>query len=498
MKRKVLIAASASVVVLVAGYVGGAYFAGQAAETTLQKQHEWLASLPYFIVKDRSYQRGWFSSTETTTLQLNPAFYCFALEKEGAPLPKFEVTYTQRITHGPLPLLTHFNLHPYKAVVSTDFVFAPETQKLLSSFFGEQKPITLENRIGFSDDGVMQITMPSFEHEEALSGIKAKWQGLSATVDYGGDFNRVKFDASVPGLDVRLKDGKGISFSQLIVTSNHQRGKSGLMLGANAVKLGSLKVDLPAGLLTYLPQGLNAQVDGPRYQGSVTENGELIDGTARFNIDKITLSGKPYGPAELITSARHLHGPTLAKLGDAFTALQKQATTCNDYPTQVAKLAREQGMPLLTHDPQLAIEKLEVKLPDGAIRFNGKVGLKGFQPGDLDKPVEFVKKLNANADFVVPRKVVETVIAWQATRMFGGADSGISQADLDYLAGQFVEGQINRLANQKLIRVEGDMLAATADLKEGAFTLNGARVPMPWEQPAKVENSKPEAKQAGK
>ena len=478
MKRKVLIAGSAVVIALAASYVGGAWFAGQAAEATLQKQHEWLASLPYFIVKDRQYHRGWFSSTETTTLKINPELYRFALEKEGQPLPQFEVTYTQHITHGPLPLLTHFNLHPYKAVVTTDFVFAPETQKLLAQFFGTQKPITIENRIGFNDDGLMTITVPPFDYEEAISGVKAKWQGLTATLDYGGDFNRVNFAALVPGLAGEAK-GKGtFDLKNLSFKVDHTRGKTGLMIGDSQAGFASLDVNLQQNTPLKLHLGQAA------YNGKLSENGEFVDGSAHFTLDKLQLDDKPYGPAELLASARHLHGPTLAKLGDAFTALQKQPLKHDQFAEQLSKLAHEQGMPLLEHDPQFAIDKLDVKLPDGALRFNGAVGLTGFAQGDLDHPAEFVKKINAKADFVVPRKVVETVIAWQASRMFGGPDSGISQADLDYLSGQFVEGQINRLAEQKLIRIDGDMLAATADLSHGKFTLNGVNVPLPWDASA--------------
>jgi uncharacterized protein YdgA (DUF945 family) len=485
-KRNVLIAGAAAVVVLAASYVGGAWFAGAAAETTLQKQHEWLTGLPYFIVKNRQYERGWFSSTEKTTLKVNPELYRFALEKEGEPLPEFEVTYTQHITHGPLPLLSHFNLHPYKAVVTTDFEFAPATKKLLDKFFGDKTPISIENRIGFDDDGVIKVKVPGFDYEEAISGVKAKWLGLDTTVDYGGDFNRVKIDLNAPGLSGEAK-GKGtFDFKNLQVTLDHTRGKTGLMVGQTLAHFDSLDVNLQEGT------PLKLRLENAGYTGKLVENGEFIDGTAEFKLAKLVLDGKPYGPAELQASARHLHGPTLAKLGDAFTALQKKPIKRDQFADQLSKLAHDEGMPLLEHDPQLAIDKLEVKLPDGDIHFNGSVGLKGFQRGDIDKPVELVKKLNAKADFKVPRKVVETVIAWQATRMFGGPDSGISQADLDYLAGQFVEGQINRLAEQKLIRVEGDMLAATADLSKGAFTLNGVNVPMPWaaSSPAAAEPAK--------
>ncbi|WP_432721892.1 YdgA family protein [Jeongeupia wiesaeckerbachi] len=476
MKRKVLIASIGTVAVLAVAYVGGTWYAGRAAQDTMQKQHEWLASLPYFIVKDRSYHRGWFSSTESATLQVNPDYYRFLLEREGEPLPVFELKYTQHVTHGPLPLLGHFNLHPYKAVVETEFKYSPETQKFLSRFFGEQKPIQIENRIGFSDDGVMNIKVPSFDYEEAISGVKAKWQGLEATLDYGGDFNSVKLTALAPGLSGEAKDKGSFAFQNLSATLDHTRGKTGIMIGTSSIKLDQLNLNIAEG------QPLKLQLDKLAYNGQIGEKGEFIDGLARFTLDKLLLDGKPYGPAEMVATASHLHGPTLAKLSDELTRLQKQKLSRDQFTDAVVKLAKTEGMPLLTNDPKLAIQSFNVKLPDGAIRFSAEVGLKGFVAADIDKPVDLVKKLDARADFNVPRKVIETVASWQARNMFGGSDSGISNDDLDYLVGQFVEGQINRLAEQKLIRVDGDLLSADAKLSQGTFTLNGNKVPLPWDQ----------------
>ncbi|MBM3117737.1 YdgA family protein [Jeongeupia naejangsanensis] len=483
MKRKVIIASIGAAVALGGAYVGGTWYAGRAAQDTMQKQHEWLASLPYFIVKNREYHRGWFTSTETATLQVNPDYYRFFLEREGEPLPVFELKYVQHITHGPLPLLTQFNLHPYKAVVDTEFQFSPDTQKFLSRFFGEQKPIQVENRIGFSDDGVMNIKVPSFEYEEAISGVKAKWQGLTATLDYGGDFNSIKLNALAPGLSGDAKDKGSFSFKNLSAALDHKRGTTGIMIGSSSVQLEQLNLNLSEG------QPLKLQLDKLAYNGLISEKGEFIDGLARFTLDKLQLDNKPYGPAEMVATASHLHGPTLAKLSDELTRLQKQKLTRDQFTDAVVKLAKTEGMPLLTNDPRLAIQSFNVKLPDGAIRFSAEVGLKGFVAADIDKPVDLVNKLDARADFNVPRKVIETVASWQARNMFGGSDSGISNDDLDYLVGQFVEGQINRLAEQKLIRVDGDLLSADARLSQGTFTLNGNKVPLPWNQPATTDET---------
>lgn len=476
MNQKIVLGGIAALTGACALWVGGAYYAGKSAESTLDKQYKWLAEQPYFVIKARTYQRGWFSSTETATLAVNPELYRFFLAKEGTPLPVFEVTYTNRVLHGPLPLIGQFNLRPAKAVVQTELQFAPETQKLLSRFFGTQKPIEVENRIGFNDDGVIQLKVPGFDYEETISGIKAKWQGLNATIDYGGDFNRVLLNARAPGMTGAAKGKGNFSFSGLDFSVDHTRGKAGLMLGETRAKLANFTLDIAD------ESPLKIALENLSYTGKLGEADNFINGEAAINLAKLVLNDKAYGPAELQAEATHLHGPTLAKLNDEFNKLQKRSLKREELTDEIVKLAKAHGMPLLINDPHFGIRKLEIKLPEGTLKFSAGLGLKGFKEKDLDNPVEFVSKLSAKADFTVPRKIVETLVMWQARSMFGGPESGVSNADLDYLAGQFVEGQINRLADQKLIQVDGDLLTAAATLEGGEFTLNDILVPLPWQE----------------
>ncbi|WP_028456672.1 YdgA family protein [Chitinilyticum litopenaei] len=476
MKRKLIIAGSAAIAVLVAGHVGGSWYAGRAVAETMKKQHDWIASLPYFIVKHHDYQPGWFSSTETTTLQLDPGMYRFLIEREGETLPKIELTFVNHVQHGPLPLLGRFNPTPYKAVVTTEFKYTPETEKLLKQFFGDQPPIEIENRIAFNDDGVMQIRVPAFDYSEAVSGFKAKWGGLDATLDYGGDFNRVKFSATAPLLESSAKGHFNAALKNLQLNFDNTRGKTGVMLGSTALSVESFALQLEKDTPFKL------QLNKIAYAGKIVEEGEFINANADITLDKLVLDDQPYGPAVLQAEATHLHGPTLSKLATAMTSLQKQQLSSEQFTEALMKLAQTDGMPLLTHDPRLAITKLDIKVPDGAVQFTGAVGLKGFKPEDLNNGVQFFKRLDAKADFKVPRKVAETLAIWQFRTLLTGINAQANQEDIDFLATQFVEGQIAKLTEQKLLIEENGMLSAKASLNGGTFVLNGITVPMPWEE----------------
>jgi uncharacterized protein YdgA (DUF945 family) len=83
-----------------------AFWAGMKAEDTLEEQHKMLASLPLFKVKSHSYDRGWFSSTETTELEFNRRLsgpYENMLPDNFKPLLNSTIKFTHHIKHGPFP-----------------------------------------------------------------------------------------------------------------------------------------------------------------------------------------------------------------------------------------------------------------------------------------------------------------------------------------------------------------------------------------------------------
>ena len=85
MKQKIVLGSVAALAGVAALWVGGAYYAGKSAEATLERQHKWLADQPYFVVKGRTYQRGWFSSTETATLAVNPELTVSCWKRKASP-----------------------------------------------------------------------------------------------------------------------------------------------------------------------------------------------------------------------------------------------------------------------------------------------------------------------------------------------------------------------------------------------------------------------------
>lgn len=484
MNKKALIAGFIAIAGLLVAYLGSTWWAGKSAETTLTKQHKLIADLPYFVIKSRDYQRGFFSSTERTTIALNPGLlesYGSFLKFGDQPLPKFELSYVQHIKHGPLPLLGQGRFTPLKAAVTTDIEFTEESKKLLGRFFGDQKPLQLENQIRFNEDGVFTLKVPSFNYEEALSKVKSTWGGLEASIVYGGDFNKVDILAKAPSFKLEAGPKGTFELKNLAFEAHNTRGTSGLMLGT-----GKFTLDQLTAHIAELPKPMDIQLDTLVYVAQSNASGDFLNATAEVNLKSLTLNGKVYGPAVLALEANHLHAPTLAKLNKELTAIQKAFPDPAVQGPKMLAMLRKEGTPLLKNDPALALKNLSVKLPEGDLRLKANLSIKGFVDKDLDQPLEILNKMHAKVELSLPKKVIETYVLWQARDMIATDTTDGERPDtedLDNLARNLMENQIKKLVQQKLIRVEGDSLASTAEWKQGQLTVNQTVVPLPFQRP---------------
>ncbi|PHV13432.1 YdgA family protein [Chitinimonas sp. BJB300] len=483
-KLKIPLIAGAVVGALAIAYTGTSWWAGKETETTLAKQHQLLADLPYFVVKSRDYQRGIFSSYERTTVALSPnllkPYQLLQLQELGDV--KLELTYTQTIKHGPLPLLSKGSPTPLKAAVTTQIDFNPDTQTLLKKIFGDQQALQIENQIAFNDDGVVRIKIPNFTYEETLAKVKSVWQGLDATIAYGGDFNKVDITALAPGLHFEAGTKGTLDVKDFRFEAHNTRGKAGLMLGDGKLTLASATFKRA----DEAPE-LDIALEKFSYLVNTNEAGDFLDSSGDINLQALTLNGKHYGPAVLSVAANHLHAPTLAKLSKTIGDIQRKVADPTDQAAKIFSILRKEGLPLLRNDPALLVKKLSIKLPEGEVFLKANLALKGFQDADLDAPIKLLERLQASADLKVPKQVIETYVLWQARGMIAvDTEEGEhpDTADLDNLARNLMESQIRKLTAQNLIKADGDTLSTNAQWNSGQLNVNGSAIPLPWQAAA--------------
>ncbi|SUA23998.1 secreted protein [Neisseria gonorrhoeae] len=167
----------------------------------------------FLTVESHQYDRGWFTSTETTVIRLKPEL----LHNAQKYLPdnlkivlEQPVTLVNHITHGPFAGGFGTQAH-----IETEFKYEPETEKVLERFFGKQVPVSLANTVYFNGSGKMEVSVPAFDYEE-LSGIRLHWEGLTGETVYQKGFKSYRNSYDAPLFKIKLADKGDAAFEKRI------------------------------------------------------------------------------------------------------------------------------------------------------------------------------------------------------------------------------------------------------------------------------------------
>jgi len=492
-------------------YGGAAYWAGIKAEETLEEQHRMLATLPLFKVKSHTYDRGWFSSQETTELVFNRRLtgpYEGMLPDNVRALLGSTIRFTNTVKHGPLPGLGSFDLRPARALVTTQFDMSESTKKTLALFFGDKEPITVINRLGFGGGGELKVNVPNFDYEEALSGVKVKWQGFNLTVDYQQGFKQYQTEAVSPSFSLEAASKGTVHFDGVRYVSDIRPGVTGVKLGTSELTVNNVQLNwkdsIPYSIklndLVYLltrmhvgefinPSGefkpSSVTLKGLHYQIVTSEEDPFVNSRGKLGFDTFSYNDQVYGPMRLDVSANHLHGPTLVKLDQAIAQLPIEGMDAATLRKSYIGTIKKYGIPLLENDPRLVVNEFYLKMPSGEATLKGQLALKGFHEADLKDPITVLKRFQVNADVSLPRQTLENLVVTQARNLFTVDQSAEDQPNLneiDDLAKNLLDNQLAQWTDQGYIRVDGGQLSTRIDYHDGELRVRDKRVPLPWEE----------------
>ncbi|QBJ79182.1 DUF945 domain-containing protein [Aquitalea sp. USM4] len=488
-----------------------AFWAGMKAEDTLEEQYKMLASLPVFKVKSHSYDRGWFSSTETTELEFNRRLsgpYESMLPDNFKPLLNSTIKFTNHIKHGPFPGLSSLDFRPARALVTTEFAMSDATRKTLKTFFGDKDPITITNRLGFGGGGALNINVPSFDYEEALSGVKMKWKGFDLKLDYASGYKEYKTEANSPGFLLEASSKGSLAFDGVRYVSDIRPGATGIKLGTSELTVGnvqlnwkdsvpySIKLNELVYLMTRMRVGEFINPSGEfkpsavslknfRYQIVSSEQDEFVNTRGKLDFAEFNYNDQHYGPMRLDVSANHLHGPTLLKLDQAISQIPFEGVDPAVLRKQYIDTIKQTGIPLLTNNPKLVINDFYLKMPSGETTLQGSLGLNGLQQADLNNSTAFLKRFEVEAKLSLPRKTLENLVVAQARTLFmvdQSAEVQPNMGEVEDLARNLLDSQLTQWKDEKFINEDKGQISTQLNYKGGNLTINSKKVALPWEE----------------
>lgn len=474
------------------------YYLGIKAQESLETQHRVLAETFFIESASHEYQRGLFLSRETAVMRVKPS----VLKGLKNTLPENllnaldkPVTLSHRVRHYPFAA----GLMPVRAVVDTELVFHPDTEKTLQRFFGSQTPLVLHNTVRLNGSGTLQFNIAAFDYEE-LSGIKLNWQGMNGTVDYNDDFSDYQTRFALPGFKVVLAD-KGSLNAENLSFSAHTVKQDNLPLstGSSETSLSLLEVvwqdkiaydirinDL-IGMISDLQVGafINPYGDVPpgrirvenfRYatRTDSLENG-FIDSNGKFVFDKLHYGEETYGPLHIEVAAEHLDAAALSALKQRWQESVARYSDTNRQREQILAAVRNEGSGIFTRNPVFKLRQFSFATPQGHIKADGEVSFAGLAAEDLNHLPAMLKKMQAALNFDVSRSLIERFAIAQARGLFTieNPDDIEEQKEINNTIRLLTEQTINHLVAEGFAVEDGNAVKTILTIGNNTITLNG-------------------------
>ncbi len=495
MKKSLTLVLLSLIAVLVLIFGALPFYLGIKAEETLNEQYKLLSENSFIEVTEHTYNRSWFSAEEKTTIRLKPQFiqpYTQSLPENLSTIATSSITLVNKVKHGPFA-----DGKFARAVVNTQIEYSDDVDKNLKRFFGDQKPLSINNTLNLFGGGTVDITMPSFDYEE-LSGIKIVWQGLNSQIDYKGNFDAYKILAESPDLKITLADKGEVSYGKLKYTSWTEQSDSNLSVGNSQFNLGSFKIqwnesldynirlnelinmitDLQIGAFINPTGSLEANsvmLSGVEFTTSMEEKDKFINAKGALKFAELKMGKEQYGPLDLSITAEHLDAPSLFALRSKITEIGSKGLSNEELQDQIVEAARNEGLPLFTNNPKFKINQFNLTLPEGDFKASGYLAFNQLTKDDLENFSQMIAKTEAEFDISSPQRIIEILAENQASKLFS-IDPEMENAptvdEIKETARMMVNATIQGMANEGFVNIKNGQVNSVLKLKDNQFFMN--------------------------
>lgn len=462
MKKPAALALGAAVIAI--AYPASAWLLGSRVEANFAEQYRALDDQPYLKLVSRDFQRGLFASTETATFELaNLGELSPTKTEEGAQPetsstpPAAPVRFTVRtdIQHGPLPGFSTLAA----AVADSELVLTPEQQQQVAAVLGDKKPLQVHSVFSLFGGGKSTLSSPAFSFDlpkkDDGKTARASWNGLQMTVDFSSHMKHYTVKAEAPGLEVKDDTGGQLLLSGLRIEGEQERlfdDVRGFYTGSTKITLDQLSFNegKPA---EGMPEEGSKQallVKQVVYDASIPVNGEFIDLIGKIGVDTAQFGEQNYGPAHYDFSLRHLHARSTAELYQAlmkwYADPARLAVKDSGKRFEGLDALREPALALLKYSPELHLDRISFKSPQGEAKISASAKLGPLQPEELANPFMLIGKLDVNADLTMPEEL---------------------------FSGEPQQQQVAAYVEQGYVTRQGGMLSSKITFANGQVTVNG-------------------------
>ena len=470
---KLTVVAASVVAVLAVGYPASAWYFGTQIEKVHADVRAMIATHPYLKVTSESYERGLFSASETTTIEIpNALFQASGVdsEEEGASAEKQEAQAPLRITvkttiqHGPLP---GFSALGAGSEVSTIEFDEPLRAKIVEAF-GTDRPLDIRTIYNFQGGGRSTFATQPFklvlqgdtpEDTATLSGERTEM-----VMEFSKGLADYTLRGTAPSFTLSESGGLNMVLTGMAFDSQLKRVfPDEPLFYSGSQKFTVAEVSMTPGDAAQSGPKQKVALKEITYDVQMPVAGDYMDFVAKMGANAIQVGEQNYGPAYYDFSLKHLHAHKLMTLSRGFMALYSQPEIFADQD-QLRKAMVPLAAPffdLLADGPVFSIDRMAFRTANGEASFNASIKLADPKPDDFSNPLMLLAKLDASAAMALPTSLVDTLLG-----------SGDSKEEAP-LAQQNAANTLERFKQQGYVTVENNLLKTSVTFKNGQLQVNG-------------------------
>lgn len=489
-----------------------AYIFGIIAEKQIDFQFKQLTNSPLIKVIHRNYHRGLFSSDADTEIAINSVYINNVMkvllkndvESQAMHNNVYTIKYATHIEHGIFAGILNGSFVPTLVYAKTDIIYPDNIKKILSKFFNNRPPLTIDNIIYLDKSGRYKIFSPSFNYDEAVSGVKVVWEGMNFIIKYNGAFDQFHSKLSIPNFEL-FAPAKGIiMLHNLTFSSDSKKSINKINVGEVTVSLDSVKVEwkdkialnFKPGDVLHMFTGISATeflngidaidpngfaFNGVSYTSKSSDENNFFAADANVKFNSLITNGKIYGPMNLNLSVKHIHSPEFSQLIDQLKLMtgksEAESTENSDASRrQMISVLRKYLGPILVQSPIVQLNQFNLNTPSGLIKISGYATTNSFMLTDLNSQQKFMQKLMLDFNFSVPKPVLSYLFVLQMRYLLsaGNAEMDIQSSNaLTKVVNILLDNQIGTWMKKGYLTDDNGILQSHLVIHNGKLFLDG-------------------------
>lgn len=355
------------------------------------------------------------------------------------------------------------------------FRFSPATAALLTRQFGTARLFTVKRQPMAGGARDYLLTMPALRNTSP-DGSRLSWDAVTGHSRIESDGITIVSQVDAPRFTI---EDKAMRLELRGLTASGTSQDRALAYGSAAGELASLQMTSKSDGTTVAMNGLFgkfAVIDEGATVGMAYDAGIRTLAVKGERIDDINLSVKFNGLDKAALE-------TLGKLGQELNARQARTPAAKPDPSLAAPLLRQLGLAVTAKGAVIVFDDVSFSYRGSKARMHGELHIENGTPADLDQPAALIKKITGHAEVEVPlamlRGFADNIARTQLAKQQPGADAAtiakVSQAAYD--------GVLRSAIASGYMRMDGDMLKTTIDIRAGAILVNGKPLEMPKPAP---------------